>query len=352
MAEQLSELIRSFGFTAKETEAFITILHDGPMTVQEVVDASNISRRHAYNAIDKLEAFNFVVVNDYITPTTVEPAPPDEVREQLQTMVDQLYNRLEERYHRDHYSTETVKILKSRSTVIATMKEMISSAQRRVGISIPAQLFSTVQETLVDAIDNDVATMLLLTDYDEETELESDPPMEETADVIRYSADPGLILLAVDRDFGLVAPTKITSDSSSHRNALYSSQPHLVSVVFTTLMEYQWQIGQEYYVTAPQSLPTTYSNIRKAVIDATLQLKDGVDIAAEIDARPVDEPEAAVTISGEVVEVGQRLIEPITATIPHQSCLYIDNGGETVTVGGTNAYLEDYRARSIRITRL
>ncbi|WP_135666050.1 TrmB family transcriptional regulator sugar-binding domain-containing protein [Halorhabdus rudnickae] len=347
MADKLIELIQSFGFTDKETEAFITILEEGPITVQEIVEQSDISRRHTYNAIDNLQQYNFVVVNEYLTPATVEPAPPQKVYQQVQHLGDQLYEQLESRYRRSYHEQADVKVLKSRSTVTRTIRDMVSSARRRVGISIPLQFLPVVHEQLVDAVDRNVATMLLLTDF-EEDQTDLDAPITDAADVIRYRDDPGLILLAVDRESALVAPPEITN-SQGQRSALYSSQPHLESVAFTTLMEYEWQMGEEFHVASPRGLPTTYSNVRKAVIDATLYMNDEVSLVAEVEARPVDNSDTVETITGDVVRVGQRLISPITTDIPYQSCLYIDTGDEVVTAGGVNATLEDHRALSIKL---
>lgn len=345
MDEQFRNQMRWFGLTEKETDTYLTILENGPTTVTEIADETDVSKRYIYTAAKKLEERHFVIVNDYFTPTTIEAAPPDEVYEHLTEQTDKLYSELESRYRSSRISNDT-KVLKSRSTVINKIEELIDGAEDQVAISLPAVVIPTLSETLRDAVDRGVFVLLLV--FEDPNQNDTDPLSDVTLDgiahALRYRDTKLPILLSVDTESALVASRGVITQPDSSANALFLGQPYMQTVVFSSFNNSLWVNSEEIHVTDPHQLPHTYTNIRRAAIDATMYSEQGVTLTAEIEARETEQPDAVVNIVGEVVGVKQRHINPTTDARPRQCCLCVRDGDETVTVGNHNAFFEDYRA--------
>jgi sugar-specific transcriptional regulator TrmB len=349
MDGDVRDLIRWFGFTEKEAEVYLAILEHGPGTIQNIVQRSDVSRRHVYNTVERLEEYNLVIVNDYITPATVEPAPPNEVQTRLEEKADELYRQLEQQYQQRVEIIDDIKVLKSRSTVIQQIRSMIDSAEERIAISIPTNVLPNLRESLKDAVERDVAVLLLVFENRRDEAAGLDVPLKGLAHVIRYGNRQNTIRIAVDRVSALVAPQDVFSEPHAQTNAVFLGQPYLEPIVFTSLMNISWELADEAHVESPTELPSTYTNFRRAVIDAALHKRFGEDVRAVIEARSREDPETIVELIGEVAELEQRFIEPISDTPSGYCCMNIRGEDGTASIGGQDALMEGYRAYSTRL---
>lgn len=349
MTDELWERVQRFGLTEKEADTYIAILEDGPATIMEIANTADISKRHVYNVAKKLEERRFVIVNDYFTPTTIEMTPPEEVYESLRDEAEALFQEVEQRYDPGMDQTEEVRVLKSRSTVINTIIELIKDADSRIAMSIPANALPMLVDPLREAVERDVAVLLLVFEGESNTTGLPDVKLDGIAHVIRYRNDEAAVLLAVDKTTALVSPRGAITQPHSQVNAILFGQPYLESIVFTSLISAEWLNASQIAVGSPSQLPETYTNFRRAVIDAALHRQDGSELIAEIEARPKDHSETVVDLEGEVVKVRQQLVEPVTDPDPGQSCLQIRTDKGVVNVGGKDAHLEEYRAFSTRL---
>jgi sugar-specific transcriptional regulator TrmB len=345
MGEELRRDLQEFGLTEKEADTYLTILENGPTTVTEIANEADVSKRYVYTVAEKLEELHFIIVNDYFTPTTIEAAPPDEVYDHLSERVNGLYNNLEAKYQNGTSSSST-KVLKSRSTVINKIEELIGNAEDQLALSLPALVVPTLSDALRDAVDRGVLVLLLV--FEDQNQTGSDPLadvyFDGIADIVRYRTSNLPILLSVDSGSALVSSRGVITQPDSTANALFLGQQYMQTVVYSSLMNSLWVNSEEISVTSPHDLPHTYTNIRRAAIDATLYLNRGEDISVECEARPTDHPESVENVVGEVSEVKQRIINPTTDPRPRQCCLCVRTGDRTVTIGNHDAFFEDYRA--------
>lgn len=346
MAGDLWKRIQRFGLTEKEADTYTAILEHGPATITEIANSADISKRHVYNVAKKLESRHFVIVNDYFTPTTIEVTPPEEVYDTLRDDAEALYQEIEERYDPGMEKTEEVKVLKSRSTVVNTIIELIKDANTRIAMTVPANALPMLVDPLREAVSRDVAVLLLVFEGESNTAGLPDVDLDGVAHAIRYRNDEAPVLLAIDKTTALVSPRGAITQPHSQVNAILFGQPYLESIVFTSLISAEWSNGDQIAVGSPSELPETYTNFRRAVIDAALHRQDGTELVAEIEARPRDHSETVVDLEGEIVKVRQQLVEPETDPDPGQSCLQVRIDGEIVNVGGKDAHLEEYRAFS------
>jgi Archaeal transcriptional regulator TrmB. len=101
-------------------------------------------------------------------------------------------------------------------------------------------------------------------------------------------------------------------------------------------------------VTEPASLPLTEANFRTTVVEATLRCRKETPLTARIEGRWTDTHES-VDLECRIVGVTQGLIEPTNSQFPIEASLTVDADGETYTVGGEGAFIEDIEAERVTL---
>ena len=351
MDQDLPHLLNWFGFTEKESTTYRTVLQNGPMTIQEIVDSSGVSRRHVYNIVENLEGYGLLLRNDYINPTTIEPTSPEDVHSLFQEKVYDLYVQIDKSYQQKMGVVDDVKVLKSRSTIVNKIIKMISSAKYRIAISIPIDFLSTVREVLSDAVQRGVAVFVLVYEDSRHRNPAPEFSLEGVSNVIRYRNYELSTLVAIDGISALVSPQHLLTRSVSQTNAVFLGQPYLESVIFTSLMNTEWISGEELFVSSPSELPHTYESFPRAIVDATLYQQRGVSLEAEVSAQSRDTTEPLLKISGEVICINQGFIKPFTSPLPGQTSVILRTEDGRKSVGGKKGYLEDYRAHLTTLRR-
>ena len=348
MDDELKRRVRQLGLTEKETDTYLTILEKGPATVTEVAARADVSKRYVYTVAKKLEGRHLVIVNDYFTPTTIEAAPPDEVYERLRERASDLYRHLEAKYQGND-QTDGIKVLKSRSTVVSRIEELIRAAEDQIVLSLPAVVVPRLHDALRDAVDRGVLVLLLVFEDRAPADSGKSDPLADIAfdgigHAVRYRDSKLPILLAADGESAFVSARGVITQPNSPVNAISFGQPYMETVVFSSFINSLWVNAEEVCVAPPRELPHTYTNLRRAAIDTTIYRERGTAITAEIEARSKDHLESVVNLVGEVEAVKQRLVNPTTNPRPRQCCLCLRTDNGTVTVGNHDAFFEDYRA--------
>jgi hypothetical protein len=146
----------------------------------------------------------------------------------------------------------------------------------------------------------------------------------------------------------------------------YEEHPCLDYMVYSAFLAHIWNNGEERHVADPPALPLTYSDLRNAVITATLPLQQDRPVDAIIEGRHTRTDEPFRDIETRVVATRQQFIYPRTSptygvtqlVVRHESGMGADSPsdgddaaapGERLTVGGMEAYLEDIEARSVTL---
>jgi sugar-specific transcriptional regulator TrmB len=329
----------------------MAILQKGPATATEIANCSDVSKRHVYNIARKLEDREFVIINDYLSPTTIEPAPPESVYERLQEEARNVYQKLESLHQSSEEQRSDIKVLKSRVTVLKKIQNLISSATERIAMCIPADFVPKLRDPLREAVENGVTVILLLFENPMNEGNSPDIPLEGLAHVIRYRENEVPVLFAVDRESALVSQRGVITQPNSQVNAIFMVKSYLESVVFSSMINSSWIIADQIYTRSPDPLPAQYTNFRQAVINAALHRQEDTDLSVTLEARPSRETAEITELTGEIVDIKQRLVEPIADARPGQCCLHVDVGSETVTVGGKDAHIEDYSTYSTTLER-
>ncbi|USZ67529.1 TrmB family transcriptional regulator [Halorussus salilacus] len=339
----LTRLLREFGLSEKEIDTYLTILDHGEAKASVVADDAGVSKRYVYSVSEDLEERGFVSVNDYSVPTTIRAVPPAEVVDRLSQNVDQMGPALEARYSRDVPESDQFEVIKSRVTVLKRVTALVADAAEEVAVSVPYDHLPEVADELRSAVDRGVLVLLVVTEVGPDDDLDLDG----LATVARVWEEPMPTMVTVDRTHSLVAPPGMIARSNSGERAIAFTQRQLAPVLVGSFFGNYWPMAEEAYVADPRDLPATYTDFRQAVLQATLRLRSGGDLAATVRGRPVDDADDAEEITGRVVAVRQGLVEPANNSFPVEAALVVETGASRYVVGGEGAFVEDYEAESV-----
>ncbi|EMA61904.1 TrmB family transcriptional regulator [Halorubrum lipolyticum] len=343
----LNDLLRRFGLSDKEVDTYLSLLAHGEAKASTVADAAGVSKRYVYSVSESLAERGFVEVNDHVVPTTIRANPPDEVINRLRSDVDAIRPGLEERFSRVERQTEQFEVIKSRVTVIKRVRSLLADADSEVTLSISADHLPEIRDDLVEAVDRGVLVLLIVSGADEAADVEGG--LDGVASVVRTWREAMPTLLTVDSAAGVVAPPELLRRSNTDRQAIHFSQEQLAPVIVGSFLGNYWPAASEVATAPPASLPVEYANFRHTVFQATLRLRAGETPRVTVGGRWTDGDEPA-EISGRVVESKQGMVEPTTNEFPVEHSLVVEtDDGETVTVGGQGAFVEDVEADLVRI---
>lgn len=349
--DELRDQLRRFGLTEKEVDTYVAILGLGPSTAKEIAEAADVSKRHVYTIAEQLEKRRFVVIKDYVTPTIIQPAPPSTVSERLRDQTETFLQELQTRYQHGSGQLEDFEVLKSRSTIIDRIRTLVSAASDQIAISLPATLLADLRGELQAAVDHGVLVLLIVFGSPDALERVDESTAAGIAHVVRFRDIDIPIHLAVDRDSALVSPRGAITRPDNRTHSVFLGQSYLESVVFSSFMNTEWELGTEAYTVSPEQLPQSYTNFRYASIQAAQRVANDERIVTEVEARPVHTPAETERLSGEIVSVNQRLVEPCTGRLASLCSMDLLVDGERVSLGGEDAYLEDYGVYTITLRK-
>ena len=344
----LNDLLRRFGLSDKEVDTYLSLLAHGEAKASTVADAAGVSKRYVYSVSESLAERGFVEVNDHVVPTTIRANPPDEVINRLRSDVDAIRPGLEERFSRVERQTEQFEVIKSRVTVIKRIRSLLADADSEVALSITAGHLPEIRDALVEAVDRGVLVLLIVSDAREVPD-DIEGGLDGVASVVRTWREAMPTLVTVDSAAGVVAPPELLRRSNTDRQAIHFSQEQLAPVIVGSFLGNYWPAAEEVATAPPAPLPVEYANFRHTVFQATLRRRAGETPRVTVGGRWTEDDEPA-EVSGRVVESKQGMVEPTTNEFPVEHSLVVEtDDGETVTVGGQGAFVEDVEADLVRI---
>ncbi|WP_135533785.1 TrmB family transcriptional regulator [Halostella pelagica] len=331
----LIDHLRRFGFSETEIETYLTILEHGSAKASTIAEDADVSNRYVYNVVERFEDRGFVEVNDHVTPSTIVARPPSEVVAALREDLERIESELEDRFNAPTELQQDVQVIKSRSTAYNRTVVLIDGATEVLTLSLPASVVPKVRDALLAAVDRGVLTLVLVTGVDDSVD---ETAFDGIGNVVRVWSETAPMLLTVDQQSALFMPSELISGEQTDNGAISLVQDQLVPSLTSSILGNYWQISDETWVAEPSVLPRTYSMFRHAVLDAALHLRDGGPIDARIETRDGE------TIDGRIVDVRQGLAERTTSRFPIENTIVVETPSGRVTVGGRNAFIEEYQA--------
>ncbi|CCQ32296.1 transcriptional regulator TrmB protein [Halorhabdus tiamatea SARL4B] len=344
----LARQLAHFGLSDTEIQTYLAVLENGEAKASTIADATGVSKRYVYSVCEELEDQGFVEVNDHVVPTKIRAKRPEDVIEILSNRLEEIEPALERRFSAAETRPQRFDVIKSRVTVVKRINEYISEAEYRVAISIPHSTLPQVREALQDAVERGVLVLLLVTDTDTDGSefAEYDRPV---ASAIRSWNVPIPVMIAVDRELGVISSSEMMTVANSDERAISLAQKRIVPTLFGSFLANFWLSADEVYVIEPAPLGRTYESIEHAVFQATLQLRAGNSVTARVEATSNADHEATETVTGRVLETNQGIAEPVTNEFPIEHSLVLETDEGRTTIGGHGAFLEEYAARTITL---
>ncbi len=327
-----------FSLGEYEIDAYLTVLEHGRLTASEIADNTDIPQPRVYDTVRSLSDRGLVELRES-RPMKVIAIDPEEAFSDVQSSLGDMITELEERYTAPARDTEAVSLVKSRSTILRYLEDVIESAEYELALSLTPDLLDRFEDDLRAEIDAGVSIELLITPASEAL----DPDEYEYADVattarVRRGITTPVIAVA-DGEYSMYATQDALRDDRDRYGVIFnrSALGFLVSGFFGTVL---WTTAERTLTDDAENrtFPRRYASIRRCVKE--IQGKEG-EFYATIKGRDIESGHDRI-VRGKVVgfsfEGGERVAGMSVET---------ENG--VVTVGGQVAALEDIEAHEIRI---
>lgn len=347
---ELPALLERFGLSEKAIDTYLAILEQGTATASTIADVSGVSKRYVYSISEELEERGFVQVDDHTVPTEIRARPPEAVVDRLSRTVEEIQPQIERRYTQTEPSGDQFEVIKARQTVLKRIETLLETATQEVTISLPATVLPEIRSTLQETVDRGVMVLLLLGTVEDELQ-EADRPesMIQFASAIRSWDALVPTMVTTDQRHGLIAPSQMLTTTTSETKAIAITQEQLVPVLVGSFLANYWPVAEEIAVTNPDSLPRTYESFRHAVFQIARHLDTETPLWATVEGQSVGDDAYPPTLEGDVTSVRQSLVRPETSRLPVENRFELMVDGEPITIGGKDAFLEDYEAKSVTL---
>ncbi|MFB6162589.1 MAG: TrmB family transcriptional regulator sugar-binding domain-containing protein [Halococcoides sp.] len=350
MGNELRRELKRWGFSESEIDVYIAVLALNEARVSDVANRADVTSRHVYRIVERLEERGLVDVNDHLQPTVIQASPPDHVETVMSKSHDKILDQIESEYAQPSESIGNVDVLNHRPAVVDRCRTMIDSAEEWLILVARKSLLEDLTTDLRDAVDRGVLTLVVTEDG---SDIDG-RPLGEIASVVRVWEDLETwdeAGLGVDYFQSLyVIPNAAGAAAGSYSPAIYLEQRNMAPRVIGSLLGNEWQLGTEIAVPDPVELPHTFDSFPWALVHAALYRRENVPLRATVEGTSTDTGRTE-TLTGDVVDVLQGMVEPSRKTFSLERVLMLDTGGEEVSIASPGASIEDYVARSVTLER-
>ncbi|GAB3418088.1 transcriptional regulator TrmB [Haloparvum alkalitolerans] len=329
-----------FNLGEYEIDAYLAVLEHGELTASEIADRTDIPQPRVYDTVRSLSDRGLVELRES-RPMKIVAVDPDDAFGEIQTSFDQLVDELEARYTAPARETEAVSLVKSRSTILRYLEEVIESAEYELAVSLTPDLLRRFEDLLAAKVDDGVSVELLVTPAKR-----APNPAEydylSVATIARARRGITTPVLAVgDGSYSVYATQDAIRDDQERYGVIFnrSALGFLVSGFFGTVL---WTTAETLAADGKdRPFPRRYASIRRAVKD--VRELDG-DFYATVEGRDIESGDP-VTVQGSVVDVAFEDSEEVASLVVETEA------GERVEIGGRVAALEDVEGQEIVIGR-
>ncbi|SFS57370.1 HTH-type sugar sensing transcriptional regulator TrmB [Halostagnicola kamekurae] len=329
-----------FNLGEYEIDAYLTVLEQGQLTASEIADRTDIPQPRVYDTVRSLSDRGLVELRES-RPMKVVAIDPEEAFENVQSSLEQMIDELESRYTAPARDTEAVSLVKSRSTILRYLEEVIDAAEYELALSLTPDLLTRFEDELRTAVDAGVSIDLIVTPAAEAPDQAEFDYLEVATTVRARRGITTPVVAVADGNYSIYATQDALRDDQDRYGVIFnrSALGFLVSGFFGTVL----------WTTAEQTLgengkgrpyPRRYASIRRCVKDV---IDEGGEFYATIEGRDVAVGGSRV-VQGLVTDVSFEVSEEVAS-------LTLETEDEQLTIGGRVAALEDIEAHEIRIGR-
>jgi sugar-specific transcriptional regulator TrmB len=330
-----------FNLGEYEIDAYLTVLEQGQLTASEIADRTEIPQPRVYDTVRSLSDRGLVELRES-RPMKVVAIDPGEAFDDVQTSLERMIDELEARYTAPARDTEAVSLVKSRSTILRYLEEVIDAAEFELALSLTPDLLTRFEEELRRVVEAGVSVDLIVTPASEAPD-PSEFAYDEVASTARARRGITTPVVAVaDGNYSVYATQDALRDDQDRYGVIFnrSALGFLVSGFFGTVL---WTTAERTLGDddSARSYPRRYASIRRCVKDL---IDEGGEFYATIEGRDVEVGGRRI-VRGRIRDIGFEISEEVA------SLTIETDEGEEVSVGGRVAALEDVEAHEIHIGR-
>ena len=329
-----------FNLGEYEIDAYLAVLEHGELTASEIATETDIPQPRVYDTVRSLSDRGLVELRES-RPMKIVAVDPDEAFGDIRSSLSEMVDELEARYTAPTRDTEAVSLVKSRSTILRYLEDVIESAEYELAVSLTPDLLRRFREILQQRIEDGVAVEVLVTPASR-----APAPGEFDYDAVATEARSrrGIttpVIAVADGEYSVYATQDALRDDRDRYGVIFnrSALGFLVSGFFGTVL---WSTAETLSTDSEnRPFPRTYASIRRAVKD--IHEVDG-EFEAVVTGRDV-ETGNEIRVEGTVVDYEYDASEQVA------SFTVDDPKGGRVTVGGLVAAFEDVEGQEIELRR-
>ena len=339
LPEQFELLDDRFDFGEYEIAAYLAVLQYGRLTASELADETPIPQPRVYDTVRSLADRGFVELRDS-RPMEVLAVDPSESFDGVQTTLEELVTGLEQQFTAPSRASEAVSLVSSRRTIVRYFRDVISSAEYELLVSLTPPLLDRFEDDLADRSSAGVTTELLLSPAADAPDPDVyDYPRVATTTRTRRGVTTPLVAVA-DGSYSVYTGRRALSSTGDQYAVIFdrSELGFLISGFLNTVVWPSSTTVAEQ--TSDDPFPRRYATVRRCVRE--LGAVRG-PLYATVDGRDIETGDA-LTVAGEVVDTA-------LGTSGETAALTLDTGDRRVDIGGQAAALEDIEAHELAVGR-
>ncbi|WP_311171588.1 HTH-type sugar sensing transcriptional regulator TrmB [Halobellus ordinarius] len=322
-----------------EIEAYLAVLEHGELTASEIADRTEIPQPRVYDTVRSLSDRGLVELRES-RPMKIVAVDPEDAFGNVKQSLEDLISELEARYTAPARDTEAVSLVKSRSTILRYVEEIIESAEYELVLSLTPDLLRRFRDDLAAKVDAGVSVDLLVTPQSHAPDPEEFDYLE-VATVARARRGITTPVLAVaDGNYSIYATQDALRDDRDRYGVIFnrSALGFLVSGFFGTVL---WTTAETLAADGKRRpFPRRYASIRRAVKD--VRELEG-PFYASVTGRDVETGDPVV-VEGEVQTTRFEDTEEVAS-------LNLETDDGVLEIGGLVAAFEDVEAQEILLGR-
>jgi len=323
-----------------EIDAYLAVLEHGELTASDIADRTDIPQPRVYDTVRSLADRGLVELRES-RPMKIVAVDPEDAFDGLQTSFTEMVDELEARYTAPTRETEAVSLVKSRSTILRYLEEVITNAEYELAVSLTPDLLRRFSEQLRAQVAAGVSVDLLVTPASQAPDPAEFDYRAVATDARARRGITSPVLAVGDGEYSVYATQDALRDDRERYGVIFnrSALGFLVSGFFGTVL---WTTAEVLTTgSTDRQFPRRYASIRRAIKDIReLQTET---FYATVDGRDIETGES-VTVRGRVVDVSFEDTEEVAS-------LVVETPDGRVEIGGRVAALEDIEGQVIAIGR-
>lgn len=348
-SSELVDTLKAAGLSPYQASAYVAVLELKAASATEIAEASDVPKPRIYDVLDELASRGYVETYEHDS-LHARAHSPTQVLNDLRDRSDRFEtaaSEVEDRWEQPELEGSGPSIVSRFQSVIDRAEVFINEAEYQVQLSVTPEHFERLRPELAAAHERGVSTRISI-HTEEDAELPSTDRFKGTCLEVRHRQLPAPFVALVDREKTCFAHHP---DSYDQYGVLVNDRTYAF-VFHWYFLTCLWEHWETIYSDYADSLPVGYVDIRQCVRDLKPLVDKGETPRVHIEGFEVDTG-ATAEIDGEVSEATltsapnsqdavERLSGQVTLTVE-------TDDGETLTIGGWGAMIEDIEATRITI---